>query len=216
MAREGEGASHTHAQDPAFRIALPALPDTAPVVPAPLQGFLLARIELGQELHVTAYARQGIGAQHARWCATTALSMQPEPVIDVDQGAWGVLPPAAQHAFISAIPAGFFACTPARGGLLRAANALAIAARKDDVLRAAATIVQSAGGGARHFLTIDTSPDFIFRFEVRAARAVARHPHDRPQTTGALTPINIVLSATRVLHAKFEGLSALLTRDMDA
>lgn len=181
-------------------------------------GFGIARVAPGEALHCTAYARLGIGKTHARWCAPTALCMQRKPIIDIDEAIWHAWSASSQQAFLRALPAGFFVPAPADSAhytSLHAAAPLAILARKDDVLRAMAI----AAPDDAPMLVIDSAHDaYVFQFEVRGvdARARARgcvcdarftSPSlDPPQTTGALTPTQIVRTATRRLAAKFAEL----------
>jgi DNA-directed RNA polymerase II subunit RPB3 len=153
-------------------------------------GILIVKLRKGQQLRLTAIAKKGVGKEHAKWSPTCGVTYQFEPDIRLNQNRLEDLSDQQKQEWVNSCPTKVYRFD-------EDAKRVEI----EDAIRC--TFCNECKKKAEDFgkpdlVSIGTKPErFIFTVE----------------TTGALRPEEVVLSALNVLKLKLATLQFSLPRD---
>jgi len=144
---------------------------------------LLAKLRQGQEIDLIAIARKGVGKEHAKWSPACAVTYKNEPIVELRQSRLDELNDVQKKEFVASCPSKVFRFDESTKKVI---------ADIEDLLVYNCTFCQECTRKA----TTMGYPDIVS----------IREKEDRflfsLETTGALGPEEIVLTAIKVLQLK--------------
>jgi DNA-directed RNA polymerase II subunit RPB3 len=144
---------------------------------------LLAKLRKGQEIDLVAFAKKGVGKEHAKWSPACAVTYKNEPIVDLRQEPLEKLNDVQKKEFVASCPSKVFHFDE---------STKRVVADIEDLLVYNCTFCQECTRkadtlGVPDIVSIREKDDrFLFSLE----------------TTGALQPEEIVQNAITILHAK--------------
>lgn len=154
-------------------------------------GILIVKLKKAQEVKLTAFARKGVGKEHAKWNPVSCATYQYDPHIKIDRNELNKMTPEAKAEWEKACPPNTFSYL--EGG----------EESVDDAKKCMDCIVRAEELKTKYpkLLNISYSPR-TFRFTV--------------ESIGSLSPTEILMTATDTLMSKLEVmLTALDALDDD-
>jgi DNA-directed RNA polymerase II subunit RPB3 len=144
---------------------------------------LLAKLRKGQEIDLVAFAKKGVGKEHAKWSPACAVTYKNEPIVELRQEPLEKLNDVQKKEFVASCPSKVYRFDE---------STKRVHADIEDLLVYNCTFCQECTRkadtlGAPDIVSIREKEDrFLFSLE----------------TTGALLPEEIVQFAIQILHAK--------------
>ncbi|KAL6063444.1 DNA-directed RNA polymerase II subunit RPB3 [Balamuthia mandrillaris] len=155
-------------------------------------GILIVKLRKGQEIKLRAIAKKGVGKEHAKWSPTCGVTYQFEPDIRINQSRMEELDEESKEEWVGSCPTKVYAYNE-ETGQVTVENPLNCTYCDECKVKANAL-------GMPDLVHIRQKQDrFIFTVE----------------TTGALRPEEVVLSAIHVLKDKLSNLHSHLSNEQD-
>jgi len=152
---------------------------------------LLAKLRQGQEIDVVAIAKKGVGKEHAKWTPACAVTYKNEPMIEIRQSRLDELNDAQRREFVNSCPSRVFKMDDST--------------KKIDIEDS--LLCTFCGECTKKAATMNV-PDLVS----------IRDKEDRfmfnLETSGALTPQDIVMQSIRVLQSKISKIQNTLSEEM--
>eukprot|EP01107_Rhizomastix_libera_P007587 TRINITY_DN22608_c0_g1_i1.p1 TRINITY_DN22608_c0_g1~~TRINITY_DN22608_c0_g1_i1.p1 ORF type:complete len:324 (+),score=76.16 TRINITY_DN22608_c0_g1_i1:29-1000(+) len=148
---------------------------------------------VAQRIKLTAIAKKGVGKEHAKWSPTCGVEFYAEPIVTINNEALKKFSEQRRKDWANACPRKVFTVEGGAVQIVRAIDCI----QCEECIKKAEEIVHTDGLGLADVVKIDESKEkFYFKVE----------------STGALTPDEIVQGGLHVLRGKLTRLKAELER----
>jgi len=153
----------------------------------------IVKLRRGQRIKLTATAKKGLGMEHAKWIPTCCAVYRIEPTIELNRNKINSLSKKNKKDWVDSCPTEVFVYDELRGDV-KVANPHKCMFCNECIF------------AGRNLVSMDSSNDDLVRIKMDKQRY-----HFTIETTGSLSPDQVLTSAIRVLSNKLEAIRTSLT-----